>query len=199
MLEWVVQNAFERAKVRELEVALSVEPALRSASLERLALESDEVEPGGFVRGRALLQPYRGERFWKEFELAVPRNVSVGQMTLEVCDGATSFQRDTGRAPGKYDPQSLDQLIALLRGIPAQDRLQVSLWTSGAGGVVLQGREIGPLPPSAVAVVGSSRQRGGASATAAVEMGRCEIETGYVLSGCGTMTVNVKRPAEAKR
>ena len=193
-VQWILQNTFERAPIQSVDVTVEVDPELRAIALERMVLDRDAVEPGSTVRGRILLRPFRGEAYWKTFELPVPGAVPGNELILEASDGGSLLERELQRAPGRYEPASLDDLFRLVGELPAKDRIYIRLYTTEARGLVLSGHEIGPLPASAAAVFGSSRQSGSVTNTQASALAETQIETGVVTTGQETLKIRIQRP-----
>ncbi len=197
-VKWILENVFERASIASVDVEVSLDSRLRAARLERVVLERDAVPAGEMVRGRVLVRPYREAPVWKGFELRVPEDAPGEFVLIQVCDGASLLEQEVQRAPGRFLPNSLEELLRVMEDLPSKDRLYVRLWSTEERGVVLLGREVGPLPPSTAAVFGSRRRSGGVTPTEASELGRGEIETGMVMTGCETMKVTIERPLEGK-
>lgn len=195
-VQWILQNTFERAPIRSVDVRVKVDPSLRAVEIERVVVERDAVRPGETLRGRVLLRPFRGAAFWREFELTVPNAVPGKDLILEVSDGGTLLERDLQRAPGRFEPASLDELLRMIDELPSRDRLYIRLYTTEGRGLVLMGREVGPLPASAAAVLGSRRRSGGVSPTQASALAEVEMEMGVVASGYESMKLRIERPME---
>jgi hypothetical protein len=195
-VQWILQNTFERASIREIDVGVKVDPAVRAVSVERLAVDRGSVKPGGVLRGRVRLRPYRGAPYWKEFEIRVPESLPGEHVILEAADGGTVLQRDLERAPGSYEPASLDELLRMIGELPSKDKLYIRLYTIGGRGLVLMGREMGPLPPSVAAVFESRRRSGGVSKTQATVAAEETIDVGAVASGAESMKLRIERPME---
>jgi hypothetical protein len=153
------------------------------------------VDPGSTVRGRVLIRPYRGEAYWEAFELPVPASVPGNELIVEACDGGSLLEREFQRAPGRYEPASLDDLFRLVGELPSRDKIYVRLYTTEARGLVLNGHEMGPLPSSTAAVFGSRRQSGSVTSTQASALAEMQIETGVVTTGQETLKIRIQRPA----
>lgn len=79
------------------------------------------------------------------FEL--PAGLAPGTYTLLACDGEQDGAAEVVRVPGRYDPQDLNQMLALLADETPRDVLVLRLMGAG-GDPIVSGRELPALPPS---------------------------------------------------
>ena len=140
-------NPFEAVTVSEIAVTATVNDTLHAAFLESLVLPPGPYRAGSFVSVAAELRDYRGRRWTHRMAFALPAALTPGTYTLLACDGQQDGAAEVVRVPGRYEPQDLDQMLALLADETPRDTLVLRLMGAG-GDPVIAGRELPGLPPS---------------------------------------------------
>jgi hypothetical protein len=140
-------NPFEAVAVRDIAVTATVDDTLHAAFLESLTLGVGPYRPGSTLSVDAELRDYRGRRWTHRMTLALPAGLAPGTYTLLACDGEQDGAAEVVRVPGHYDPQDLDQMLALLADETSRDTLVLRLMGAG-GDPIVSGRELPALPPS---------------------------------------------------
>jgi hypothetical protein len=137
------------------------------------------------------IRDYRGSTRTETAPVTIPGNAGAGDMTLTVCDGVQAAKWDRERAPGRYAPRSLDQLIELVETDTPYNRIVLRLWSAGETPVV-EGREFPGLPPS-LALALSGRLAGGRSVpTQAAVAYEGYKDLDRVVVGCQSLDINVE-------
>ncbi len=140
-------NPFEAVTVRDIAVTATVDDTLHAAFLESLVLPPAPYRAGSTLSVEAGLRDYRGRRWTHRIAFQVPAGLAPGTYTLLACDGQQDGAAEVVRVPGRYDPQDLDQVLALLANETPRDILVLRLMGAG-GDPVVSGRELPGLPPS---------------------------------------------------
>ncbi|GAG01154.1 unnamed protein product, partial [marine sediment metagenome] len=108
-------------------------------------------------------------------------NTPDGKVEITVSDAITARREEKKRAPYKFKPNNLDQLIKLME---EQDRntdviIKMVLPKKGAA---ISGAELPNLPGSILSVMGTSTEAGLAGVTKATNLVETKILTDWVIS-----------------
>ena len=193
VVDAVMNNEFEAARLSGVRCELSLVPERRVAVIEEIYVPADEVRPGEDVTVTVRLRPYRGRVLTKLLNVRLPEGLSGERLELKVCSApemAEWKQESTSRLPA---PRSLGQLL---------ERIQ----KSGRGNVVecaayVEAREAAvegetfPSPPESMSrVMSSSRRDGVRSETSLAVVSETSWETEYAVVGCKTASVKLGEP-----
>jgi hypothetical protein len=184
-------NPFETVSVAGIDVAVRLDDAIQAGFLDRITVPPGPHRPGDAVPVDLEIRDYRGESRVVRAAVTIPVHAASGEMHLSVCDGVQAAGWDRERAPGRYAPRSLDQLIALVGSDTPYNRVVLRLWTAVASPVV-GGREFPGLPPSLEPVL-SDRLAGGRSVpsqSTVVYEGFKDFD--QVVVGCQTVLLDVE-------
>lgn len=188
----LVQNTFEPVRLEQVSFEIQVEEHIKAALIEEVRVDQQIVKPGDRLQITTFLRPYRGERFSVKTTLSLPKGLQDGPLMLRVANASTSEQWEVERAPGRYRPESLEQLMDILRYQEPNDHLMVELFALKEG-VTVGGREFSALPPSALEVLRSSRQTAVGGPVSGVVLLRKRLKTDYVLSGAHVIELLVRQ------
>ena len=191
--------------VKGVNIWVNIIPKHQTAKLERIFLKEAKYEPGDTVEIGAVLKPFKGERVTKTLKLKLPKNMPVGQMSLQVGGG--------GMAQGSILAQGgdggLGAMIAGSAGIqpaPAIENLQqlvkkfqereknnelVAKVVLPRPVTSIAGEKLTGLPPSIAEAMKSPK-------ATALGSERDEIKevipTDWVISGVQRLTFTVRKP-----
>jgi hypothetical protein len=76
----------EAPRIRKVSATIEMRPRREMVTIESALLDASEVEPGGEVRGRVTLRPWRGEAYTREFRLKVPLAMVRGEHRILISD-----------------------------------------------------------------------------------------------------------------
>jgi hypothetical protein len=187
----IFNNPFEKIRVKELSLRITVVPELRSARIESAWSEKTEVHPGETITIKALLRPYRGAPFIREIPITVPAQAAPGELRVLVSDAGALNQTRQFFAGGMAGPLgNLDDLIHVLNNERENDRLYVSL-LQPMPTLVVDGREMPGAPPSVMQIIPEEKQE----STAVVNetrLGEWSAQTGQVVTGQQSLTITVQ-------
>jgi hypothetical protein len=168
-----------------------VQPGRRTADIDSVELVSDTLSPGETLRATVYLTPHRGIERRLELELPLPDDMPEGVYTATICDDLTCARHELRDNPALNSPRSAEHLFEGLRVQTAARRTHLALRVPVPGsGVALRGKSLPDLPPSMVAVMGSTR-RGGAQTISKALVSR--VGTDWVLSGMESVRFAVTR------
>jgi hypothetical protein len=114
-------------------------------------------------------------------------------MLLRVCSVEEMTRWEAERAPRRFVPSSLAQLVELYEETAGHDLLRVTLY-GDARGVVVEGREMPGLPGSVFSIMDSDRRSGGRSGSWGRLLHDDGVRTSYQLSGCEELRLEAKAP-----
>ncbi|RKY70120.1 MAG: hypothetical protein DRP97_04280 [Candidatus Latescibacterota bacterium] len=190
----LVQNAFEEVRLEEVAFEITVEETIHAAGIEGVRVDRRILRPGDPLYVTVFLRAHLGERFAVRDTLLIPKDLEDGIVRLRVCDAQSSETLEVKRAPGKYIPHSVEQLIGTLNYEERNDHLIVEL-IAPQKGVTVEGAEMPSLPPSALEILRSSRQTRASLPVEGVVRIRKRIQTNFVISGRHTIELKIDRNA----
>jgi hypothetical protein len=191
-IQYLLNAGFDGALIQSVDLDIATTDRKTSATLERISINKDEVQPGETVTLSAQLRGSRGEIFIEQYPVAIPAGLAKGKIQLVVGDGSTVTALELKRgATGA--PPGLAAAVRELNRLRRNDRLYVKIM-SNQPGVVIGGEEYPSLPPSMIALLDSNR----ASSRAVAPMSNSTVveyeltPSKYVLQGQRTLTLSVK-------
>ncbi|HEY6360655.1 MAG TPA: SpoIVB peptidase S55 domain-containing protein [Vicinamibacterales bacterium] len=187
-INFILRNAFEDVELEGLNLEIDASEQPRSATLERVWVDSTRVKPGTKVDLKVLLRTYRGEGITRTVPVDIPPNAS-GAVSIMVAD-ATRLSQFEARELQIQPLQSrgLPQMMRVLNSARKNNRLYVRLLNRD-GGAVVKGESLAALPPSVLAVMESDRNGGSFSPLQSALLGEWEITTEHAVTGSRTLTL----------
>jgi hypothetical protein len=189
-LSTLLANPYADTQVAAVSLRATLSEEVRILGIDRVEIENAVVHPGDDLRLRVVLRPYRGERVIKEVVLRVPETTPPGDVLLKVCDRLSMEAWDRERAPDKYRPRNLGQLVTALQSLPSHDELEVRLYGQGFS-LVVAGREMPSLPPSMRHALSTSSVSGSRSLADGVEIATTVVPIDQHVVGCHTLVLEV--------
>ena len=192
-LTFLLRNEFERVDIDGLDITISSSEEPRTATIERIWLDTTRVRPGATVPLKVLMRSYRGDEVAREIPLTIPEN-ATGAVTVMVADGARLTQweqREAGRNP--QQAHGLAQMVRALNETRRNNRLYVRLLTASAGAVV-GGESLSSLPPSVLSVLEADRSGSHFAPLRSATLGQWDLPTAYAVTGARFLTVSLERP-----
>lgn len=186
-------NPFQPVRLESIAVAVTVQDSIQAAFLDRVSVPPGPVHPGDAVAVTARLRDYRGETRAMEIPFALPADLVPGTYQLLACDSGQAARLDQERAPARYAPTSLDQVITLLEGEVPADHLVLRL-VSAEPTPVVTGRELPRLPGSLRAVVLSPSASGAGGEAGATVVAERTVAANRILIGCQAVPLTVEEP-----
>jgi len=192
-LTFLLRNEFESVDIEGLDITISSSEEPRTATIERIWLDTTRVRPGATVPLKILTRSYRGDEVAREIPLTIPGN-ATGTLTIMVADGvrlAEWEQREAGRHP--QQALGVAQMVRALNETRRNNRLYVRLLSPSAGAVV-GGEPLSSLPPSVLSVHESDRSGGQFAPLRNATLGEWDLPTDYAIAGARFLTVSLERP-----
>lgn len=158
-LRFLYNNPFERVHLDSVTVRAEIQPGRSQWVLRAASIGAPSVRPGGTVRIRSELEPWRGPRETQLLELVVPRDLPDGKYVLWLGGGGEADRFSALHLPGRFRPVSLADAWARLGAVRASDALYAMLWAR-APEVTSDGQDYPELPNSALAVLAPAQSAG---------------------------------------
>ncbi|MDZ4806258.1 MAG: hypothetical protein SGI90_15470 [Candidatus Eisenbacteria bacterium] len=189
-LALLTTNPLERVGVAGLDLRMTIRHEIEQANLTEIVRADGAVYPGGQLAITARLDNWRGELNRADLALDLPDDLEPGEYRLRVSAATDDRQWDQARAPGRWDPADLDNLIRLLESEAADDVLVLTL-VKREPGVTAAGRDLGRLPPSVLSALAADGVSGPFALTDSRVVARVEVPMNRVISGSQEMAVTV--------
>ncbi|HID10381.1 MAG TPA: hypothetical protein EYP17_03660 [Candidatus Latescibacteria bacterium] len=192
LLSAVMENPFREVRVDSASFHVQVEEKVKLAWIEGVRVDRQVVRPGEDLRVEVFLRRYLGGRDTLAFDLELPEDLGEGQVVLRVGD-ATHIERwEQERAPGRFVPMDLFQLLQRLGESKPNDRVYVEL-VAPREGLTVSGAELQRLPPSALSVLKPGRQTATSQPVRETLLLERESPVGAVVRGAHTVELRVER------
>jgi hypothetical protein len=142
-------------KIQHIESMIEVHPQRRIVTIESALLDSSEVEPGGEIRGRVVLRPWKGPAETREFHLKAPLSISKGEHHILIAD--SEVMNRTQFVAGMVNRHlAAPEAVNLLRQERANSLVNITLMESRPS-VYEDDRTMAAVPSSVLNVLTSAR------------------------------------------
>ena len=122
----VFTNVREIPNMERVHAVIDLLPERRTAAIEQVWLERRRYQPGDMLRGKVIVQPYRGAPVERDFELPIPAGAPKGRLTLMVSEAAVLNQK-RDRANQRNRSMSVPETVSLLNSELSNDQVYVAL------------------------------------------------------------------------
>ncbi|HKY29465.1 MAG TPA: hypothetical protein VJM12_16120 [Pyrinomonadaceae bacterium] len=186
----LLASGFEDVQIDGVTLDISSTDSKYTATLERIALDRNEVRRGENIEIHAYVRTEAGKQFVQRIPVQIPEDSTPGQLLIFVGDG-NALQE--GSAAKSFVPQDLGQLVKAINKVKKSDRLYVKLFRITQGAVIGTD-ELPNLPPSMVATLNSDRTSGGFTPTALSPVYETELPPAeFVISGHQLIAIDIVR------
>lgn len=182
MMSIVLDNRFVTPHIESMNLTIRSTSDRRTAVIEGVWYDQDEVKPGDDLEVSIFLRPYRGDRIVKKVVIPLPDHLERGNVQVLVGGAQALTQHEMRSAPQRFQPDDVEQLIDLLNKRRTNNRVYIKLYQTNTGGFV-KGKEMPALPPSVLSVMNSGRINGSFTAIRELVLAEKSIETNYVIAG----------------
>jgi hypothetical protein len=183
----LLTNALEPVRVESLQLEIDGVERIRSATIERVWLDTTDLQPGKTVPVKILLAPWRGAPIVRTLDVDVPRNAQ-GPLTLVVADGVRFAQWEQREQRGPIRATSVDQMVKVLNASRRANRIYVRLVGRDVGTVV-NGEVMPSLPSSVLTVMQGDRGTASTPTLQSSFLGAWEIPMDFAVDGLRTLTL----------
>ncbi len=188
----ILSNPFEEVELERIDAVLDYEAGTRMSVLMELSLDDDTHAPGDVVRGSYVLRDWRGEETSHRFALPLPADAREARYLLLAADSGTAEQYEAERAPRLYAPRTLDEFLDRIRRLKQTDEVHLHLYRQSEG-VLLDGRPLPDLPPSALSVLRGASRSGPQAELPAELVAQQRDEAGSFVQGAHTILFEVRK------
>jgi hypothetical protein len=188
----LMTNDKEPIRIESLHLEIDSTERLRVATIQRVWLDTTDIQRGKTVPLKILLSTWRGENILQTVAVDIPRNAE-GPLTLLVADGVRFAQWEQREQRAVLNPDSVDQMVKLLNQSRRGNRLYVRLLARDSGAVV-GGEAMPALPSSVLAVMQGDRGSAANPPLQTSTLGAWEIPMGQAVVGLRTLTLTIDPP-----
>jgi SpoIVB peptidase S55 len=188
-ITFLLGNDFEPVEIAGLTITIASSEEPRTATLERVWLDSTRPRAGRTIPLKMLLRTYRGEEIIKTLPIDIPGN-ATGSLSLMVTDGTRLSQTEQRELRQSSQPQGVAQIVRALNNAKKNNRLYVRLLSADAGAVI-NGEYMSSLPPSVLAVLEGDRNSGNFTPLRSAILGQWELPTDFAVNGSRLLTINI--------
>jgi hypothetical protein len=191
-LSFILGSGFDNVAVESVTVDITSIDEKRTATLDRVWADREQVKAGETVILSAFLRAPNGGEHVEKFPIEIPADMPSGILQLTVADGSTLTAVENRALRQSFTPRDLDQLIRAINNIRKNDRVYVRLQRPEPS-VLIRGEEFSNLPPSFSSVITSDRSAS-SSLTTLRSSNLYEYElpsTPFVISGQRSLAIEV--------
>ena len=189
-LAQLLHSNFAEVALESISVELSLLEERRQAILEGMRLDKSVVRPGEELAVTLFVRPHWGESTTQTVSLRVPEDAPAGVLEVRAYDARTVFAMEHRRAPERFRPANLAEVIDLLEQTPRNNELVVDLFARRIGATV-GAAELPSLPASMLTVLQTARHSGQSGWTQGSIAVRQRIPLDYVVSGSTALSIEV--------
>ena len=186
----LLDNVFEPITFDGIEINITSYEEPRTATLERVWIDTARPRAGETIPLKVLSRSYRGAKIVETVMLKLPPHVT-GPLQVLVSDAAQLIQRETQQGRQVRQAKTLDQMIRALNTIPRNNRLYVKLMTPSDGAVV-RGETLPALPASVLSIFEGDAASGNLIRLRQATIGEWEIPSDYLITGSRLLNINVE-------
>ncbi|MCD6507606.1 hypothetical protein J7M22_13410 [Candidatus Poribacteria bacterium] len=190
----LMRNSFQELEIEKVELEIKIEDKRNTALIEEARIDKRIYKPGEKVRLTLSIRPYLENPIRETLEIQLPKDIPEGPVMMIIGSASAILSWDKSRAPQKYVPKNIQQLMQIIQRGEKNDHLVVELFVPRPG-LTISGEELPDLPISMFYVMNSSQQTGEVSMTKGTTLLREVIPTDFVLSGSKILRFTVSRRA----
>jgi hypothetical protein len=181
---------FDGLEISGVTLDISAVDGSRSAVLDRVSIDRDEVKAGETVELTAFERTGAGKVIVQKIPVMIPSDTPVGPLTVTIGDGGVVQQNS---AITQFVANSAAELISTFNRLKRPDRLY-AIVSRKSNGAVVGSSEMPNLPPSMLATLNNDRTAGGSKPAIQTTITTVELPAGeYLVSGQQTLSFDVVR------
>ncbi|HEX6126242.1 MAG TPA: hypothetical protein VFZ23_12785 [Pyrinomonadaceae bacterium] len=184
----LMKSRFDDLEISGINLNLRAVDGSRTAVLERISIDRNQVRAGETVEVQAFARTNSGKIFTQRIPVTIPVGTPAGNLTITVADGKEIQQNSSIQ---QFVPRDLGDLIATINKVKLPDRLYLQTFRT-TNGAIIGSNEMPNLPPSVLATLNNDRTAGGikpAMQTIVNELSLPPAE--FLITGEQTLTVEV--------
>jgi len=181
---------FDGLEVTGVTLDLTAADGSRTATIERVSLDRNQVRAGDTVEVTAFVRTDSGGILVQKIPVTIPKDTAPGPMSIMIGDG-NAVQQNT--AITQFTPRNAAEFIATVNRLKRSDRLYAVLTRTSAGAII-GSSEMPNLPPSVLATINNDRTAGGSKPAVQTIIAELELLPGqFIVAGSQSLTVEVIR------
>jgi hypothetical protein len=184
----LMKSRFDDLEISGITLNLRAVDGSRTAVLERMSIDRNQVRAGETVEVQAYARTNSGKIFTQRIPVTIPADTPAGRLSITVADGKEIQQNS---AIQQFVPRDLGDLIATINKLKLPDRLYLQTFRTTSGAII-GSNEMPNLPPSVLATLNNDRTAGGikpAMHTIVNEVSLPPAE--FLITGEQTLTIEV--------
>jgi len=189
-LEQLARNPFESVRISRVSFNVQFREEINAAFVTGLEIPRRVVRPGEPLIVKTRMKTYLGREFEVTTELPVAPSTPEGVYTLRVGDAASAEQWQVNRAPGRFMPENLDQLIDVLNFQERNDRLTLEVVNSDLG-MTIDDQVLPSLPHTTFEMLRSAVPSGRVGPVFGTPIAREQVPMGLYVVGSQEIPVAV--------
>jgi len=125
----MMDNELGKARVRRMKAEIDIEPAARTATIERAELVRDRVRPGDPLEVTIWWRPFRADPVARRYSLKLPEEIPEGGYELTVCTASSHLAALRSEKPYLFERKNMAQMLELLNRVASvrDDRVYLRL------------------------------------------------------------------------
>lgn len=149
----LTDNIFNAPAIESITIEVSVEPENNVLYLEKVYLESNDLDAGEEVSVELKLKDNKGGHFSKSIQFKLPEGVRNEKLELVIGDASTA---EDNEFEGFFLATKYEQLLERLVKFKNHDQLYIQL-VRRAPGISMEGSNLAGLPPSVITLMKNSK------------------------------------------
>lgn len=188
----LLTNPYQRVRLDSLSVRITAEPGHAAAEVIRLRCMPRRVAPGDTMRVEVTLQLWRGSLTTRTERFVVPAGWEGKRLRVTAAGTGEFLEWDRDRAPGKWSPRDLTDLVRMVETLPSAGSLVLRVSSRDAGALV-RGRELPGLPNSLLLAGSESGDAASIRPAAGTVLDERVVDTPWNITGRETAEVEIMR------
>lgn len=186
----LMANEFKNIEIQDVQIDVDTSSKRKEAELAEVWIDKTEVRPGDVVKVKAVYRPYLGEKQVEEFSAKIPEDYKSNQIQFMVGGGQELSRQEYAQYGKAYQPESLEQMLALLSSLRSNDRIYLKAFSNDQS-LLMKGQFLSSLPASVFSVLSSSQTIGSSQRVARLTLWEDSRPIGCFLTGTRSFSLKV--------
>ncbi len=182
-------NTLEMPLMETIVVDIDLLPKRRTMVIDQVWIDQRRARPGDQINGKVVLQPYRGRRVEKEFQIEIPVGTPKGRLTLVVGD-SSAYNRRQLALGARNRTLSLPESVSLLNQERRNDVLYIALMDRSPSASIDDTRM--PNVPATTLNVMRSTAQGRMTLQRGSALAEAEIQLDAIVQGQRSLTIEIR-------
>ncbi len=191
-LRALLENRFRTPELTRVSFELNFTPGRNITRIASARLDRRVAKPGDTITVFLDLRDRQDNPAKQVLKVALPLTTPAGKLTLVIASRDSLQYRETMRAPGKAEPNSLAGILHFLESSGKENELVVAGFIPLAG-ITVGDKEFPAPPPSVRSVIMASAETGPVLATTESRLFEQSFLLDEVISGVYELTLEVRR------